>query len=1739
MALSGAVCVQGTMAEKDQDLFLWTVSETEAGKLWSLTLTGVPETTTLVEVYPVESEPGKAPVQLGSRLLQFAVQVGHSEPAEEADLLFLPGVYLIGVGRGGTIDGAPTPTNDYNLTIAPDGDVPAVGDVEPNDDAKKATPVEGAFALSGDLQKSADSYAWTLSEQDQERGWELHANGAAGKSMSIELVDPDGFSLVTLQAPSDGRIALYDLGLRAGTYLISVKYSASESLPYIIEMVEAGERPAADAEPNDEIASAAPLELERPAKGRLSASDGGDVYRLAVDAALAGSLFDLKLAWRGGETRELCLLDAAGTRLQCRKGEEGVGLSDMLLPAGEFFVSITGDPDPEDRYVLRLDATTPPAPGFETEPNDAIEIANPLGQETIGGHFNGSERDYFRLLVSGEPQLWDLEVTGTNLREVSLVTAAGTDEAKAPASDDSTFARLSDLYLTPGDHWFAVDGTDGDYTVRATPTGSPTADREHEPNGTIDNAQKIEIGEVRTGRLVEAADTDVYQFFLAAEEHVRIRIEPPVDGDVGFKLERLGSSNINLHGSGPGVPVSFETVLPPGDVTLTLSPDQASTGFYRIVVERLDPFAIPADLEPNNRAEDARPLPPSLTVRGATDLTYDYSDADWFRLPDLTQPTTLTLTLDGDVRLYLKEIGGPSLTLKADTSGKVFTADLPANRPLAVGVVSPGEYGLSLAFASGLVPQPEPEPLSITAALTAPATEVAAYWFEGQRVDATLALTNNGTTAQTLALDVVASHFAWHPTFAEAAVTLAPGETKTVPLTVGIDADAWADVPVRVTARVSAETGAWQTTAIEFVPRRDAPAINSTQVWALPETLLGGLNVARPSLGATIVPGNPALKEKEPFLFDDLAAVSTGFSAKLTDKPVTVTVDLAGAGPVPVAGVTIHPGFSDGFSVLAREFDILLSNDGKTFEVVYSGELSPLSTEQVFAFDTPVEARFAQLQIRSVHGKPSADVILGEWKVIAVPDWAPGGGFNIADPAAGGHVVMMSPQDRDLLTAPKLLDETPERVALDVQDGVKPVWVVGFRDDRAAQIAELQWVDPDGTTPETRVNTVTVEVSLSSPVGPWQPLGTWELTRGADGAIAPFVLDAPAWARFVRFTGDGPAEKTKWEYPATLRVIERGIGEEYRSVLGEWGEHARAAFLEWQNPPAAPVLSEEADDNDAVDQAQPLDLDQAVSGRVQIDRDTDWYRIEVPEGQNTLTLTFNGDPTVGLLPTLYDAAGTVVPLNLGVDSDPFTEVYTAEVEPGKTYDLKLEQPQHSVVFAFDSSLSLLAWQPAIHQALKTFAAEVTPGQEAVNALPVEEQFVLTDWSDDPYAIQTALNAYAQKQTSSGLEPTILKATDALAGRPGSKVILLITDAETSTYEQNAEMWAALGAVQPRIFALHIGAGADPQQEQNFMQDWAGVGAGFYEYARTYGEMNRAFDRAATWLRRPAGYVVTATATFVAPPDVRPGTIQVLGPKVEKGEPPAVQPAAGTAIEIILDTSGSMLQTLEGGRTRMDIATDVLQDLVTTQLPEGAPVALRVFGDEPDSCETNLLVPLQPLDPAKMGALVSDMEATDGVKTPLGASLSKVAKDLKNAPGPKIVVLVTDGEETCDGDPEKAIRKLIKAGVDVHVNIVGFALENDETLRKELKRWAKLGKGTYFDASGAGELGEAIAKAVQAPYRVLDAEGELVATGTVDGAAVSVPTGEYTVEVLTDPVQTYAVTVEPGKKVRLRLEGEDG
>jgi hypothetical protein len=410
----------------------------------------------------------------------------------------------------------------------------------------------------------------------------------------------------------------------------------------------------------------------------------------------------------------------------------------------------------------------------------------------------------------------------------------------------------------------------------------------------------------------------------------------------------------------------------------------------------------------------------------------------------------------------------------------------------------------------------------------------------------------------------------------------------------------------------------------------------------------------------------------------------------------------------------------------------------------------------------------------------------------------------------------------------------------------------------------------------------------------------------------------------------------------------------------------------------------------------------------------------------------------------------------------------------------------------------------------------------------------------------------------------------------------VTDAETSSYQRSAELWTALEQVRPIVMSVQVGADSTPREARHFMQDWATVAGGYYQYTRSHGEMDRAFDRLATWLRRPAAYTLSFSATTEVPPTPSPTPTLVPSPTPEPTAtatpsstpsptvettatiPPTVTmtptptstvPAFGTirvadsrtgtdgdapaistqiAVEIILDTSGSMLQELEPGQLRIDIAKAVLTDLVEQQLPPGIPVALRIFGNRPDSCETVLALPLQPLDPASVSAQIAGLQVINLVRTPLGFALEQVAGDLAGFDGPKVVILVTDGEETCDGDPAGAIQRLVEQGVDVQVNIVGFALD-DDALKATFRGWARIGNGTYFDATNAEELNRAIAGAAGAPFRIYDANGNLVGSGTVGGDAVEVPAGVYTIVILTEPeVRIDQVAVGPEAQLTIDL-----
>lgn len=153
------------------------------------------------------------------------------------------------------------------------------------------------------------------------------------------------------------------------------------------------------------------------------------------------------------------------------------------------------------------------------------------------------------------------------------------------------------------------------------------------------------------------------------------------------------------------------------------------------------------------------------------------------------------------------------------------------------------------------------------------------------------------------------------------------------------------------------------------------------------------------------------------------------------------------------------------------------------------------------------------------------------------------------------------------------------------------------------------------------------------------------------------------------------------------------------------------------------------------------------------------------------------------------------------------------------------------------------------------------------------------------------------------------------------------------------------------------------------------------------------------------------------------------------------------IQFILDASLSMRSRIQG-ETRMDIAKDVMRELVQgLEARPGLEIALRVYGsrltDLPRCRDSVLFQDFMPVDVGRASilALVESLEPKG--MTPIAYSLERAGEDFRDRVGQNIVVLITDGLESCNGDPCGVSRRLQNEGIFLTPYVVGFALAPDE------------------------------------------------------------------------------------------------
>lgn len=244
-------------------------------------------------------------------------------------------------------------------------------------------------------------------------------------------------------------------------------------------------------------------------------------------------------------------------------------------------------------------------------------------------------------------------------------------------------------------------------------------------------------------------------------------------------------------------------------------------------------------------------------------------------------------------------------------------------------------------------------------------------------------------------------------------------------------------------------------------------------------------------------------------------------------------------------------------------------------------------------------------------------------------------------------------------------------------------------------------------------------------------------------------------------------------------------------------------------------------------------------------------------------------------------------------------------------------------------------------------------------------------------------------------------------------------------------------------------------------------------------------------------------------------------------------AASPKVELVLDVSGSMSAKDIDGGSRMAAAKQAFNEVLDAT-PEEVQLGIRTLGanyhgnDRKTGCkDTAQLYPVGTLNRTEAKTAVATLQPTGW--TPIGPALLKAADDLNGGDGTRRIVLISDGEDTCQPlDPCEVAREIAAKGIGLTIDTLG--LVPDAKTRDQLSCIADATGGTYTSVQHKEELSDRVGQLVD---RAADPVVTPVATeGT--NQCTSAPTlksGLYTDREEFGKQRFYRVDVDPGQELR--------
>jgi Ca-activated chloride channel homolog len=205
----------------------------------------------------------------------------------------------------------------------------------------------------------------------------------------------------------------------------------------------------------------------------------------------------------------------------------------------------------------------------------------------------------------------------------------------------------------------------------------------------------------------------------------------------------------------------------------------------------------------------------------------------------------------------------------------------------------------------------------------------------------------------------------------------------------------------------------------------------------------------------------------------------------------------------------------------------------------------------------------------------------------------------------------------------------------------------------------------------------------------------------------------------------------------------------------------------------------------------------------------------------------------------------------------------------------------------------------------------------------------------------------------------------------------------------------------------------------------------------------------------------------------------------RAEEPERKPCIEDAM-LVFDASGSMAGNVNQGIATIMPRIDAVRFALATVLPAVTRlrrVGLITYGPGPYQ-QCNVELNLKPT-PNAAELIMHEVNAlTPSGKTPLTSAVRQAAEVLDFRAKPGVIVVLTDGEETCGGSPCELGKELHAAATNLTIHVIGFRMKNfswtGEQSILDVKCLADQNGGLYVSADTEQELTEALEKTLGCP-----------------------------------------------------------